>query len=183
MEAPVFQDPTKEAFYRNLIAKGESPRLAEMLAARQAPGIGMTDSIFLQGRWNGGIGDEQVAELYRSRARAAGVNPEGKAYCSQLASYPGDPRAWVDSVADVKRVAGEKGLQLEGGINYTPPGFETGPVDAPPSTYKVDQAIVEDHLKAELANTPTEVLDEYKAHPEKLADRKEALADIFSGSD
>jgi len=84
-----------------------SPRMAELLACRQPPGV-VADSI--RGVAGGdpfvNISPEHRSE-YARRMRAAGVAPAGKRYMPTLARFPADPRAMVDSRSDVKRLADE----------------------------------------------------------------------------
>jgi len=160
-----------------------SPRLADALASRTFAGIGMTDSIFMEGRWNsGGIADERVAAIYRQMARESGVSPEGKTYCSGLASFPGDPRAWVDSVADVKRVAAEKNLILEGGINYTPPDSMDAPIDDLSGRYEVADDIVDEAMLSAAEDNP-DLAEEWAAKPEKFKEARHQTKELFSGND
>lgn len=175
-------EPVKQAFYETLVERGESPRMAEMLAARQAP-RGRTDSTWMAGRWGGGIRDPFVAEHYRQVALQHGVNPEGKTYCSQLASFPGDPVAWVDSVADVKKVAELKGIKLQGGIDYTPPGWSDAPDEGSNwKNYEVSDDIVEREM-ALAAATNSDVRIEWEKNPKAFDDAKEKAKAVFSGKE
>lgn len=168
-------------FYRKLLKKGVSPKLAEALAHRAAPGIGMTDSIFMEGRYSGGgFQDEHVGNVYRQIARDNGVSPDGKQYCSQLASFPGDPKAWVDSVADVKRVAEEKNLILEGGIDHIPAGALDAPVDDLSEPYQVADDIVDEAILSAAEDNP-DLADEWVAKPKKLEEAREQVKETFSG--
>ncbi len=175
------EDAAKRNAYARMRLRGESHNLAELLASRRAPGIGITDSIFMSGRWGkAGIQDEEVANLYRQIAQDNGVSSEGKTYCSQLASFPGDPSAWIDSVADVKRVAADKGMTLEGGINYTPSGVLDNPVDDLDGPYEVAEDIIDDEIVSAAEDNP-DLAEEWVAKPEKLADAREQVKEIFSG--
>lgn len=53
-------------------------------------------------------------------ARRAGINPSGKYYSSAIADHrgPADPAAWVDSTADVKRVAMQRNLTVTGAVEH-----------------------------------------------------------------
>lgn len=68
------------------------------------------------GKIDGGRDNSLIGEHYMAMARRAGVNPNNKQYISQLADYSGDPEAWVDSRADMVRVAKKKGLNIDDGI-------------------------------------------------------------------
>jgi hypothetical protein len=92
-----------------------------------------------------------VGEEYVNKALAAGVNPTGKYYSGSLARYPGDPRAWIDSLGDVRRVAAERGLSVQGAVNIEPPE----PVRAAePQPYRVAPEIVQAKVAERLAEQP-----------------------------
>lgn len=126
--------PEVQARYESMREGGESHRFAELIATRGFPGV-RTDATFNAGRCNGnqfertpGLGDH-----YRRLAERAGVSTTGKYYQHGLAEYPGDPEAWVSDRHDVLRVAREKGLQVHGAVEHTPPERATpGVVDIAP---------------------------------------------------
>lgn len=66
------------------------------------------------GKVGGGADCTMIGEHYRKVAEAAGVVTRGKQYISQLAEYPADPRAWVDSRADMIRLAKAQNKSLDG---------------------------------------------------------------------
>lgn len=109
--------------YIDMIANGVAPRLAEMLALQQPPGLRGTDRSLMEGRLN----NEQFDKMPRDQAlkmlataKDAGINPSGKYYASGLADKrgPADPAAWVDSVGDIKRVAAERNLSVTGAVEH-----------------------------------------------------------------
>ncbi len=175
------REMTPEEFRDYMVRNGQSSKMAELLAARQPPGGGLTDSVFLQGRLGGrDLGDPDTASQYRAAARAAGVCTDGMVYSSQLASHPGDPTAWVDSVADVKRVAQKKNLILEGGIKYEPPGVGDQPVLDGSEPYRVANEIVEDDIRAACVDNP-ELAAEWSTSPQKLEDAREKVRAVCEG--
>jgi hypothetical protein len=104
---------------RESFSEGSDHTLREMLASRRGPAL-MTDSVFLEGmesrqadEFNNGAG---IGDIYRKEAVSAGVNPHGKVYLSQLASFPGDPEAWVSGRGDIVRVCEKKGLDTDGAV-------------------------------------------------------------------
>jgi hypothetical protein len=144
--------------YDRCIANGCSPALAEMLAARKFPGVRGTDRAFLQGLH----AEEEDGTLlaYRRDAEAAGVSTTGKKYISGLADRPGDPRAWVSGLDDVRSVLAERGWGCTGALSV--PGDPVEPVAATPG-------VVASDLVAR------EVRERIEADP-SLAPRREALA-------
>lgn len=81
--------------YAACLVEGSSPRLADMLASRQAPAL-MTDAVFMQG------------------------HPEARKYMPSLARFPGDPEAFVSGRGDIDRVLRERGWGAEGAVNRKP---------------------------------------------------------------
>jgi hypothetical protein len=119
----VSPDPVVQARYEDMRLDGQSHNMAEMLATRSFPGV-KTDSVFNEGKFSGDTGRIGPQELWRiQQAEAAGVSTTGKWYCSGLASFPGDPTAWVSDRGDALRVAKEKNLTLHGYIEHQ--GYET----------------------------------------------------------
>lgn len=116
-------DGVDAKLYRECIANGCSPRTAEMLASHSAPSL-QTDSTFMVGQWNQFGENQNMMNCGRTLAeecRKRGGDPNGKVYLGQLADYPGDPQAWVESRADIKRVCRKKGLGCEGAVTVKCP--------------------------------------------------------------
>lgn len=118
--------------YEACLANGTSEKLAEMFALGQPP-MSNTDREFLEGWCNGNQFEKEtwVGERYRKEATAAGVDITGRRYMSCLADYPGDPTAWISDRGDARRVAEEKGITLQGAVNYRPPEPISELKDAP----------------------------------------------------
>lgn len=115
--------PGIQEAYKKMVATGVNPRLAEMLALQQPPALKGTDRSFMQGRMN----NEQLnampsdhAQNIVALAKRAGISVSGKYYASGLADHrgPADPEAWVDSAADVKRVAAKRNLTVSGAVEH-----------------------------------------------------------------
>lgn len=140
--------------YMRMIADGQTPRFAEMAALQQPPGTKGTDRTFMEGRldgsWLNQMPKPQADRMVR-QARAAGINTSGRFYMGGLADKRGhmDPEAWVDSTADIKRVAQKRDLTVSGIIEYTPP-------EKPNLKKSIDVApdILRDHVRKELAANP-----------------------------
>lgn len=111
------------AMYARLLSQGQSHKWAEMCALQQPPGVKGTDRAWMQGRYNNQQLDQMPADHARNvvaLAKRAGINPSGKYYAGSLADHrgPGDPMAWVDSAADVKRVAQARNLTVTGAVEH-----------------------------------------------------------------
>lgn len=145
--------PAVQAHYRKLVAAGQEPRFAEMVSLQQPPGVRGTDRALMQGRLNNeqfGDMNSPLAKRMLREARAAGITVSGKFYMGGLADKRAhlDPKAWIDSVGDIKRVAQERDLHVQGIVEYTPP-------EKPPKK-SVDIApdILRDQVRREIKANP-----------------------------
>jgi hypothetical protein len=129
--------------YERLIAEGYGHRWAEMCALQRPPGAKGTDRAVMQGRyaeqWLDDMPTDQARRITRE-AKAAGINISGKYYCSGLADKRGhcDPAAWIDSSADIKRVAVQRNLTVRGIVDH-----EAAPTPPPKSKPLSDRLIRE----------------------------------------
>jgi hypothetical protein len=115
--------PEVVAFYVKLLSRGETQRWAEMCALQQPPGLRGTDRSYMEGRLNNQQLDNMAPVQARNliaQARKAGINISGKYYAGGLADKRGaaDPAAWVDSLADVKKVAEMRNLTVSGAVEH-----------------------------------------------------------------
>lgn len=127
----VSQDPIQQDRYEQMRREGQSHNMAEMLASRAFPGV-VTDATFMTGRHNhAGLSDvhPESRQHYLDQAQQAGVHVGGRAYMASLARFPGDPQAWVDSRADVERVARMNNMTVQSPtINVQAPRYyDPGP--------------------------------------------------------
>jgi hypothetical protein len=148
-------DSAIQAAYERIRATGESHALAEMLALAHPPGATGTERAFLQGRCNGSqfAGQEAVGQAYAEDAEAAGVNTKGRVYVHGLATYPGDPGAWIAGRDDAERIIAERGWGAEGSI--------TAPVRAvaEPTGGGVSESLVDEYTEKAIAAAPEPVKD------------------------
>jgi hypothetical protein len=148
IEFPVVScDLDTQLRYQQMRLDGQSHKMAEMLATRSFPGV-KTDAIFNEGKFSsdsGLVGAEQT--WLRAQAERAGVSTNGKWYCRGLASFPGDPTAWVGDRGDVLRIAREKNMTVHGYVEHK--GHEVDPGDdievAPDLIENEVQDILESH--------------------------------------
>lgn len=133
--------------YEHCRRQGTSHTLAEMFA-HQTPPQSDTDREFMIGTENGRQfdGKEKIGEAYKTVAERQGVSVKGKKYISQLAEFPGDPRAWVDGKGDIKRLAEERGYNVSGRVNVK--AMRDVP---PPEPIAVAEDIVQDEMRKEIA--------------------------------
>ena len=104
--------------YDECIANGCSPKLAEMLASRSPPAAS-TDTRFMASQSVGGgqfADDPLYGSAVMERAKREGVNTSGAVYLSSLADSVGDPKAWVRGRGDIKRIASERNMSVNGTV-------------------------------------------------------------------
>jgi len=139
--------------YQNAIDNGATEAFADMVAHQIPPGTKGSDRAFMEGRLSGNWMDgmpKAAAQRMVRQARAAGINTTGKFYMGGLADKRAhlDPHAWVDSVADVKRVAKARDLEVRGIVDYTPP-------ERPPKkSVGIAPDILNKAVKAEMEKNP-----------------------------
>jgi hypothetical protein len=110
-------DQTIMRFYLDRIAAGMSPRFAETLAMQEAPGIGITTSVFLQDqrRWGNSILDQhggnelEVLGLKADLAKNGYTLKADDQYIKTAAEFRGDPRAIVNETQSFSDL--EKGIK------------------------------------------------------------------------
>ncbi len=143
--------PEAQRHYLSMIAKGESERFSIMCALRSPPRIDTNDQ-FMEGYCNGKQfdGDELIGNLYKDKAKAAGVSTQGKVYLSGLAMSPGDPSAWVSDKGDALRVARDHNLDCEGMLKNKAVSYDP-PEDKP---YQVADSVVDAELAEAIHCTP-----------------------------
>lgn len=161
-----------EERYRQLIEAGESPKMADLLAARRAP-LSVTDREFLAGRlWKDQFENQPwVGRYYRKIAEAHGVSTVGKVYISQMADFPGDPRAWVDSRGDIQRWCEERGYGCTGIVNVPSPVYKDDDLAKEEQPYRVADDIVDREVESRMEENP----DLRRLSGEKLAEYKEQV--------
>lgn len=106
-----------------------------------------TDTTFLEGG-DGFDSDEDRLAAHKA-ARAAGVTPSGR-YISQLAEFPHDPRAWVNSTAEVKRRCEQSGFSCDGAVKV-----KASPISGPghlEEPYQVADDIVQEGVAKQLGD-------------------------------
>jgi len=139
--------------YRRMIAEGMSERWAEMCALQQPPGTRGTDRAFMEGRYANEWMKNQPKYLTHRMlkdAKAAGITTSGKFFMGGIADKRGhcDPEAWVDSTADILRVAKKRDLEVHGIVDYVPPQ------KGPPKEIDINPRILNEHVRKEMKEHP-----------------------------
>lgn len=134
--------------YARLLSEGHGHKWAEMCALQSPPGVRGGDRSFMQGRYNQQWLDDMPthqAQHLLAEARAAGISASGKVYMSGLADKrgPRDPAAWVDSVADIKTVARQRNLTVQGIVEHK------GTPQAPPKTKRLSARLTREMMAHE----------------------------------
>ena len=146
--------------YLAMIADGQEAGFAIMCSLGQPPGHKGTDRTLMQGKYDGSWLNEmpphQARRILRE-AKKAGISTEGRFYMSGLADKRGhqDPRAWIDSIDDVTKVAKDRNLTVQGCVN-----IEGRP--EPPKSKKLSKKIEKRLLKHYMKKDPKLTKNEAK---------------------
>ena len=170
----VSADPRVQRHYLLLRRRGFPHVHAKRLSHGKWLGIGVkTDATFMHGRQHADEfdGNKVTRSMAEAKARAAGVNPNGKVYSAGLATEQYDPNAWIDSVSDVKRICNNNGWSCEGSVNVQ------GPPPATPPDHDEPYCIADDLVEEELDQR---IGDEYVPQKER-DDMFEAVQTELSG--
>ena len=153
--------------YDDLIAGGNSPRMAVMLAMRKCPGTHGTDAVFtkLERERMATIDDESMGRILKA-ARSAGINPHGKTYNGQLGRYD-DPKAWVSDTHDVRVTARDKGLSIRGQVNAENPA-------KPIQRKKLADHLVRESIQEQVEADPA-LGEKIRKNPKAAAELKEKV--------
>jgi hypothetical protein len=157
----------REEFYEELIAKGNNPGFAAMLAMQQPPGTKGTEKAFLEGQqhWADKLSPVVAKKLFDA-AKKAGISTQGKKYIGGLGKAS-DPMAWISTQDDVRAVLKAKGLSSTGSINYKAPDQEF-------KKKALADDIVEDYAAREVAKDPA-LAEKIKKNPKKIRELKEKI--------
>lgn len=151
IEAEVLrQEPHVQQRYRNIVAKGESPRMAIMLAMQKAPLTRQSDKTFGKKRrqvMESGM-KPWMLDRYLKMAKQAGISTQGKYYVGGL-GRPTDPMAWVSTVDDAKQVCRLKNLSASGLIEHE--GHEV----EPPRRVRMAPDVQKEYVARALAGNPS----------------------------
>jgi hypothetical protein len=143
-----------EEFFVRLRSEGATERWAEMCALQRPPGVKGTDRAFMEGRMNNQQLDQMPEDHARNivtLAKRAGISVSGKYYAGGLADSRGvaDPKAWVSSVDDIRRVAMERNLTVSGSVEH-----KGTPVDRPKSK-PLSERLTKEMMRHERQNHPS----------------------------
>lgn len=154
--------------YLSAMENGGGERFAEMCALQTPPGTKGSDRAFFEGRSNQQQFDQmpaRQAQWLLKEAKQAGINPTGKYYLGGLADKRGwkDPKAWVSNIDDVKRVAQERNLHVEGAVTV-----EGRPV--PPKRTALNERIIREEMRRNPGMSRDAIIEKH-AHPKKKKDK------------
>jgi hypothetical protein len=161
-------NPRVQEFYEERRREGLSHSLAEMFAFQEPP-LPKDDTVWLRG-----MNDLQkdmfekipdpLRKAWTSEAASQG-NITGAVYLPQLATYPGDPRAFVRTQGEVKQRVEELGYGSQGFAN-----IKARNDLPPPPDIDVADDIVEEKVLDMLEANP-----ELKVTPELMHEAREAI--------
>jgi hypothetical protein len=149
----------------------QMPTNYDSVNAMLETGVGpflMTDSTFLENRCNGNQfeGREWAGDDYKAVAKKAGVSTTGKVYMSSLATFPGDPKAWVSGRGDVQKYLEETGRGSTGAVTVKAREAE----EPPPPPIGVAESCVDREVRNVLEGQ-TVTKKEYVEAREKVRER------------
>jgi hypothetical protein len=113
-------DSHQLARYDAMLADGQPPQFAAMLACQDPPGTKGTDRALMEGGEYLGARGEMMQQRVLQTAKAAGVDINGKRHISGL-GHVTDPLSWVSSTSDVLAACRAKGLSCSGVVNHQGP--------------------------------------------------------------
>ena len=145
--------PWRQELYAQIVAKGESPMMAEMLALQKAPG-GVSDIGFMEG--HGTLadqfkGDERGLEIVLKRCARKGFKPNmHDVYVPAFGNSKHIEHAFIsrdNARGQVRRAAEINGLAVEGTINVKGRQPEVDPLEnAPRLAPKIARRLVKEKL-------------------------------------
>lgn len=145
---------TYDAIYAEAIASGATPRFADMLASRQAPGA-KTDESFTRGQGTLADqfdGDEKSFNTILAKLKKKGFVPNrNSVYVPTLANSDADPLAFVPSGAGarahIKKVCEMRNLDCTGVVNHK--RRETPPTPSVPLAENIIKRTIGEILQAD----------------------------------
>ena len=164
-------------FYLRILSEGTPPKMAESLAMQQAPGIGVTNAIFVQDQNRHGRmildrmnGDpRQVEALKKSLARNGYRLRAGDHYIPTAARFAGDPEAIVNNTntfSDLKKKVESRGRETHGAVSVNHDA-ERHRVKSVRLSNKIVQRIDQHQIKQDPSLARTAVSDRHAAIIEK----------------
>ena len=156
--------------YNACLARGESNRMAEMLALQQAPGCSTDTSFFAGvGTLDKQIKDEPRLKLLQKNAKRMGVPLTGnELYQAGLAKFPMDPRACVsqsEGKGKIRKLIEQAGTGCEGAVTVKARDPESEHIPQ----YRLNPRILKRKLAAKL-----------KEPGNALKDRRELIQEIVA---
>lgn len=166
----------KKLFYWTMIADGQSPQMAHQLASRRAPTMGLVSERQFDSSHRRDM--NSMSENLRNRlltvARSAGIDTHGKYYVSGLGKH-NDPRAWVSSASEVKRVCEERQMTADGpGIRHTAPA-----IDVEPNRIPLAEDVVQERMGHYIAADPG-LAEKVKKSPSKRQELRERVIETHA---
>lgn len=159
------------ARYEAMVADGQEPGFAAMLACNKPPGARGTDRALMEG------GQEQqfsrMAPVNVKRllelARKAGIDTTGKRYMGGL-GRPNDPLAWISDSHDVLKACQKKNFNCQGAVSHKA-------VDMPPPP---PVPLAEDLIQEEIRNrcqADPSLAERVQKNPKVKQELREAVID------
>lgn len=163
--------PSQRQHYDKCLASGSTPKMALMLASKQAALMGGSDRAFNEGARRKMSNLPHMNQTMLSIARKAGINTSGKYHVAGLGKY-NNPLAWVSTVDDVRESLKLQGLSSQGLVKYQAP--EKPPLPDIPLAPDIVDAEVARRLSGE-GTTRAVLPSDPKKRASALADLREQV--------
>jgi hypothetical protein len=161
--------------FLNMVADGQSVKMAEMLATRKAPSLGITDQTYMKNKPQTLLeqfgGSEILLNAWNTAYRAkTGEDIPSDAFIFRgLANGIGDPAAVLshkNSLSDIQRVMRERNVRVEG-------DWEIEPVSAPPVVQETRMApdLVQEYVDDYISEDPSLASKDRRELEEMVIDR------------
>lgn len=131
-----------------LLDEGDCCRLCVMLMAGSPPRIKTEATFQAKSPLGGAQFHPATRDLYLQRAREAGVTTDGRVYEPRLASFPGDPEAWISNPDELVKVAEARNYTISGDV--TVKGERVPKSVAPVIAQDTLEGLMETKLEAKL---------------------------------
>jgi hypothetical protein len=160
---------TQLARYDAMLADGQPPQFAAMLACQDPPGTKGTDRALMEGGAYLGSRSPLVQKQILALTKAHKVDIAGKRHISGLGPVT-DQASWVGSTADVVAACKAKGLSCTGVVNHQ------GPEPKPIKPVAMAEDLVQQQAARYCAADPA-LAEKVKKNKKAAAELREAVID------
>lgn len=161
-------NPAVRQRYADLVAAGNEPQFALMLATQSPPRTRQSDRTFNEECRRNMSAEKFTSKKYLEMAKKSGISTQGKFYVGGL-GRPTDPQAWVSTVDEAKDTCRRKNLSATGMFEHK------GTPMPPPAKKKLAPDIEASYIRSALAKDGA-LREKCRKNPRKLRELAEAAA-------